>query len=187
MFGALSKQITSLVIAASSLFSSHLTPVFENCTYSLQNDVLMFSARITNCYNKEIEQVLQSGQQIQLEFRYQIFEQGDKMPLHANSEFHLLSYDVVDKFYTIDNTELGYSSIFEDFEEAKDYFILLRDLQIQHIDFFQEGRQYYFEISATLHPVYLAEMEKNIELMKYWKNKSPTYRSPAFTLKDLES
>ena len=187
MLGALSKQITSLVIAASSLFSSHVTPVFENCSYDLQNDVLMFSARITNCYNKEIEQILQSGQQIHLEFTYRIFELGDTAPLHMNSESHLLTYDVVDKFYTIDNTELGYSSIFEDFEEAKDYFILIRDLQIQHIDFFQEGRQYYFEISATLHSVYLAEMEKNIDLMKYWKNKSPSFRTAPFSLQDLES
>jgi len=187
MLGALSKQITSFVIAASSLFSSHVTPLFDNCSYRLQDDVLVFSGRIITCYNKDIEQIMQSGQQILLEFTYRIHEQGNETPLHMNSETHSIKYDVVDKFYTVDKTEEGESSIFLDFDEAKQHFVLLEFLDIQHIDFFEEGREYYFVVTATLHPVYLEEMEKNIELMKYWNNKSPTYRSPVFSLQDLES
>ena len=187
MFGTLSKQITSLVIAVSSLFSSHVTPLFDNCSYHLLNDVLVFSGSIISCYNKDIEQIMQSGQQILLEFTYRIHEQGNETPLHMNSESHIIKYDVVDKFYTIDKTEEVESEIFLDFDEAKQNFVLLEELQIQHIDFFEEGREYYFIVTATLHPVYLEEMEKNIVLMKYWSNKSPTYRSPAFKLQDLES
>jgi len=187
MFGALSKQITSLVIAASSLFSSHVTPLFDNCSYHLQNDVLVFSGRIITCYNKDVEQIMQSGQQVVLEFTYRIHEQGNDTPLHMNSESHIIKYDVVDKFYTIDKTEEIESSIFLNFEEAKQHFVLLELLEIQHIDFFEEGREYYFVVTAALHPVYLEEMEKNIVLMKFWNNKPPAYRSPAFTLQDLES
>lgn len=187
MLEALSKQITTLVIAAGSLFSSHVTPIFDNCSYHLQDNVLVFSGRIVNCYNKDIDQIMQSGQQILLEFTYRIHEQGSDMPLHVNSETHVIKYDVVDRFFTIDKTEEGENFIFLDFDEAKQHFVLLEVLDIQHIDFFEEGREYFFEVTAHLHPVYLEEMEKNIELMKYWNNKPPNYRSPTFSLDDLES
>ena len=187
MLEALSKQITTLVIAAGSLFSSHVTPIFDNCSYHLQDNVLVFSGRIVNCYNKDIDQIMQSGQQILLEFTYRIHEHGREMPLHVNSETHVIKYDVVDKFFNIDKTEEGENFIFLDFDEAKQHFVLLEVLNIQHIDFFEEGREYFFEVTASLHSVYLEEMEKNIELMKYWNNKSPTYRSPIFSLQDLKS
>ncbi len=187
MLEALSKQITTLVIAAGSLFSSHVTPIFDNCSYHLQDNVLVFSGRIVNCYNKDIDQIMQSGQQILLEFTYRIHEQGSDMPLHVNSETHVIKYDVVDRFFTVDKTEERENFIFLDFNEAKQHFVLLENMDIQHIDFFEEGREYYFEVTAYLHPVYLEEMEKNIELMKYWNNKSPIYRSPVFSLQDLES
>ncbi len=186
MLEALSKQITTLVIAAGSLFSSHVTPLFDNCSYNLQDNVLVFSGRIVNCYNKDIDQIMQSGQQILLEFTYRIHEQGSDMPLHVNSETHVIKYDVVDRFYTIDKTEIVENIISHDFDEAKQHFVLLDVLEIQHIDFFEEGRNYFFEVTASLNSVYLEEMEKNIELMKYWNNKPPTYRSPIFSLDDLE-
>lgn len=187
MLGSLSKKITSLVIAASSLFSSHVTPIFENCTYRLQDDVLIFTGQLSNCYNKDIEQIMQSGQRILLEFTYSIHEQGNNIPLHVNSETHVITYDVVDRVYTIDFTENGESIIYLDFLEAKRHFVQLEELAIQHIDFFEEGRRYFFEITATLKPVYLEEMENNIELMKYWNNSPPSYSSPSFSLRELES
>ncbi|TSA27408.1 hypothetical protein D4R71_02210 [bacterium] len=187
MLEALSRQITTLVIAASSLFSSHVTPIFDNCSYHLQDNVLVFSGRIINCYTKDLDQIMQSGQEIVLEFTYRIHEQNHEMPLHMNSETHSIKYDVVDRFFTIDKTESRENFIFLDFSEAKQNFVLLEVLDIQHIDFFEEGRKYYFEVTAYLHSVYLEEMEKNIELMKYWNNKSPTYRSPVFSIDDLKS
>jgi len=184
MFGAISKQITSLVIAASSLFSSHVTPLFQDCSFHSNNNVLVFSCRIINCYNKEIEKILQSGQNVELILTYRIFEVGRQLPAHENSKKHTLKYDVVDKFYTIDREE-GEDFFSLDFGLAKENFASFEDIQVLHIDFFEEGREYILEITAQFEPVYLVDMDKNIELMKYWK-RPPHHRSNPFDLSDIQ-
>ncbi len=184
MFGAISKQITSLVIAASSLFSSHVTPLFYDCSFHNVNEVLVFSCKIQNCYNKEIDKFLQSGQNIILTLTYRIFEVGHQLPIHENSKTHSLKYDVIDRFYTIDREEDD-DKFFLNFDQAKDNFVSFENVQILHTDFFEEGRRYILEITAKLEPVYLSDMNKNIELMKYWK-KPPIHRSEPFTLSEIQ-
>ncbi|HEX37827.1 MAG TPA: hypothetical protein ENG70_03080 [Candidatus Cloacimonetes bacterium] len=184
MFGAISKQITSLVIAASSLFSSHVTPIFQDCSFQNINNVFVFSCRIFSCYNNEIDKILQSGQNVQLSLTYRIFEVGRQLPVHENSIKHSLKYDVVDKFYTIDREE-GEDFFSLDFNEAKQNFAFFEDIQVLHIDFFEEGREYILEITAELGSVFLVDMDKNIELMKYWK-RPPVHRSTPFDVSDIQ-
>ncbi len=183
MLSALSQKITSLIIAAGSLFFSSVTginPGFSDVKIVVEDDQIVCSASLTNCYSEELDKIFLSGQNIKINFTIQTFEQGKKKPIYEKKFYHKIKYDLVDEYFEVYRLEKDDNLIIYSLQEAKDKLARIENVETVNLDLLKFGKKYYIKLIATMQPIFFDAIKKNIDLMIYWNYKKATFSSELF-------
>lgn len=183
MLAALSQKITSLIIAAGSLFFSSVTginPGFSDVKIVIDDDQIVCSASLTNCYSDELDKIFLSGQDIKINFAIQIFEQGKKKAISEKNFYHQIKYDLVDEDFEVYLSETNDEFTTESLKEVKDKLARVERFEAIKSNLLRFGKKYYLKFTASMEPIFFDAFQKNIDLMIYWNNKKATFSSELF-------
>ena len=183
MLSAITEKITSLIIAAGSLFFSSVTginPGFSDVKIVVEDNQIVCSASLTNCYSKDLDKIFLSGQNIKINFTIQTFEQGKKKPIYEKKFYHQIKYDLVDEYFEVFLSEKKDNFITNSLKEAKDKLARVEQIEAAKSTLLKFGKKYYIKLIATMQPIFFDAFQKNIDLMIYWNNKKATFSSELF-------
>ena len=183
MLSAITQKITSLILAAGSLFLSSVTgtnAAFTEVEIIREDNIIVCSATLTNCYNEELDKIFLLGQNVRINFIFQIFEQRNKNPIYEKRFYHQIKFDLVDEYFEVYLSENDDNFITEDITELKTKLAKIEEVEVVKTDILEFGKKYYIKLTAKMEPIYLDAIQKNIDLMIYWNNKKATFSSELF-------
>ena len=183
MLSAITQKITSLIVAAGSLFLSSVTgtnAVFTDVEIIRYDNKIVCSATLSNCFNEELDKIFLSGEIIRINFVIQTFEKGNKEPIDEKNFYHHIKYDLVDQYFEIYLSETDNNFVSEDITESKTKLAKIEEFEVIKTDLLELGRKYYIKLTAEMESIYLDALHKNIDLMIYWNNKNATLKTKLF-------
>lgn len=189
MLSAITQKITSLIVAAGSLFLSSVTgtnAVFEDVEIIRYDNKIVCSATLSNCFNEELDKIFLSGEIIRINFQVQTFEKGNREPIDEKTFHHHIKYDLVDQYFEIYLSEKDNNFVSEDITESKTKLAKIEEFEVIKTDILEFGKKYYIKLTAEMEPIYLNALKKNIDLMIYWNNKKAVCKTKVFEKSILE-
>ena len=190
MFNAITQKITSLVVAAGSLFLSSVTgtnAVFEEIEIIRKNNRIVLSATLTNCFSEELDKIFLSGEIIRINFQVNTFEKNNNEPIDEKIFYHFIKYDLVDQYYEIYLSEKDKNLIVEDIIESKTHLAKIEEYVVIETNLLELGKKYYVRLIASMESIHLDALNKNIDLMIYWNKKRATCITQEFEKSILKS
>jgi len=185
MYEFLAQTFNASLIAVTQLFLSSVVtsnPWFENLDlqYSGVKHEIICNTKLADSFTETLDDVLLSGQNITLHFRFELFTSGEAAPLQVKEIVNGFRYDAETESYYLFNSEDTELERFFTMEAAKDTYISVSNLVIADTEQLSGEAEYFVKVSAFLDPIKLENMSESVNLMLRWASVKPTIVSDKF-------
>ncbi|NQV41977.1 MAG: hypothetical protein HQ506_06440 [Candidatus Marinimicrobia bacterium] len=185
MFEFLTQTFNASLIAVTQLFLSSVVtsnPWFEglDLQYSGVKQEIVCSTKLADSFTETLDDVLLSGENITLHFRFELFVPGASKPLQMKEVVNGFRFDEETESYYLVNSESGELERFFTIEAAKDTYISVSNLVIVNTEGLPEDQDYFVQVTAFLDPIKLDDMSESVNLMLRWASVKPTIVSDKF-------
>lgn len=187
MFEFLTQTFNASLIAVTQLFLSSVVtsnPWFEglDLQYSGVKHEIVCSTKLADSFTETLDDVLLSGENITLHFRFELFVPGEAKPLQVKEVVNGFRYDEETESYYLVNSESGELERFFTIEAAKDTYISVSNLIIVDTKRLAGDQDYFVQVTAFLDPIKLDDMSESVNLMLRWASVKPTIVSDKFRI-----
>lgn len=187
MLDFLSQTFNASLIAVTQIFLSSVVssnPWFDglDLQYSGVKHEIVCSTKLTDSFTETLDDVLLSGENITLHFRFELFEPGEATPLQMKEVVNGFRFDEETESYYLVNSESGELERFFTIEAAKDTYISVSNLVIVNTEGLSGDQEYFVQVTAYLDPIKLDDMSESVNLMLRWASVKPTIVSDKFRI-----
>lgn len=153
---------------------------FINTELYVRNNQIYISTQIENQLNKRIDDIIKTGRKVRLKLKIETFKTGNKKAIASKNIRKEIHYDILNKEY-----EVAYetSNKISTFTSADEMWVAFLKVQNQPVlrakDFVEKNATYFLKITAKIE----TELEiggRDIDLMLFWNNKAPEYKTNNF-------
>ncbi len=188
MFDLIVQTFNASVIAVTQLFLSTVmttNPWFDSLelTYQVDRHAIVCNTKLAKSFTETLDNVLLSGQNITLHFRFELFAIGDAEPLQRSEIVNGFRFDDESNVYFLINSESKNLEKFFTIEAAKDSYISVRNFTIVNTSDLLTDQDYFIKVTAFLDPIKLGDMSESVNLMLRWASVKPTILSEKFSVK----
>lgn len=185
MFEFLTQTFNASLIAVTQLFLSSVVtsnPWFESLDlqYSGVKHEIICSTKLADSFTETLDDVLFSGNNITLHFRFELFSSGQAAPIQMKEIVNVFRYDADSESYYLFNSENTELERFFTMEAAKDSYISVSNLVIVDTEPLSGDEEYFVRVTAFLDPIKLEAMSESVNLMLRWASVKPTIVSDKF-------
>lgn len=187
MFEFLTQTFNASVLAVTQLFLSTVVssnPWFEqlDIQYFGVKKEIVCSTRLSSSFTETLDNVLMSGENITLHFRFDLMTDGSPNPVQTREIVNGLRYDAEeDIFYLVNSEEIEVERFFT-IEEARANYVQVENLVVATTEDLPGDQNYFFRVTAFLDPVKLDDMGESVNLMLRWASVKPAIISDKFRL-----
>lgn len=187
MFELISQTFNASIIAVTQLFLSAVitsNPWFEvlDVQYLGLKHEVVCTTKLDTSFTETLDEVLLSGKNITLHFRFEFFAAGDAKPLNQVEVVNGFRYDMENESYYLFSSQTRELERYFTLEAAKDAYITAQNVStIQTTDLPPDG-DYFVRVTAYLDPIQMDDMGKSVNLMLRWASVKPTIVSEKFKL-----
>ncbi|MBT3254568.1 MAG: DUF4390 domain-containing protein [Candidatus Marinimicrobia bacterium] len=187
MFEFLTQTFNASLIAVTQLFLSSVVtsnPWFEglDLQYSGVKHEIVCSTKLADSFTETLDDVLLSGENITLHFRFELFAPGVAQPIQMKEVVNGFRYDEETESYYLIDSESGELERFFTIEAAKDTYISVSNLVIVNTENLSGEQDYFVQVTAFLDPIKLEDMSESVNLMLRWASVKPTIVSDKFRI-----
>lgn len=187
MFELIAQTFNASVIAVTQLFLSTIissNPWFEmlDLQYSGLKHEIVCETKLADTYTETLDDVLLSGENITLHFKFELFIAGDATPLQTKEVVNGFRFDKDAEVYYLVNSESRDVEKYFTIEAAKDAYITVDKLVIASTAGFSGDNEYFVKVTAFLDPIKLDNMSESVNLMLRWASVKPTIISDKFRI-----
>ncbi|MBT4035965.1 MAG: hypothetical protein HOB84_16055 [Candidatus Marinimicrobia bacterium] len=187
MFEFLTQTFNASLIAVTQLFLSSVAtsnPWFEglDLQYSGVKHEIVCSTKLADSFTETLDDVLLSGENITLHFRFELFAPGVARPLQMKEVVNGFRFDKETESYYLVNSESGELERFFTIEAAKDTYISVSNVVIVNTENLSGEQDYFVQVTAFLDPIKLEDMSESVNLMLRWASVKPTIVSDKFRI-----
>lgn len=187
MFDLIVQTFNASVIAVTQLFLSTVVtsnPWFEglNLQYQGVKHEIVCSTKLADSFTETLDDVLLSGQNITLHFRFELFADGGSTPLQRKEIINGFRFDKDAEVYYLVNSEDQKVEKFFTVEAAKDTYITVRNLVVANTRGLSPDQNYFLRVTAFLDPIKMDDMSESVNLMLRWASVKPTIVSDKFSI-----
>lgn len=187
MFEFLTQTFNASLIAVTQLFLSSVVtsnPWFEglDLQYSGIKHEIVCSTKLADSFTETLDDVLLSGENITLHFRFELFARGEATPLQMKEVVNGFRFDEETETYYLFNSQNGELERFFTIEAAKDTYISVSNLVIVNTKGLSGEEDYFVQVTAFLDPIKLDDMSESVNLMLRWASVKPTIVSDKFRI-----
>lgn len=185
MFEFLTQTFNASLIAVTQLFLSSVVttnPWFEglDLQYSGVKHEIVCNTKLADSFTETLDDVLLSGENITLHFRFELFAPGEAAPLQMKEVVNGFRFDKETESYYLLNSETRELERFFTIEAAKDTYISVSNLVIVNTEALSGEQEYFVKVTAFLDPIKLDDMSESVNLMLRWASVKPTIVSDKF-------
>ncbi len=185
MFEFLTQTFNASLIAVTQLFLSSVVttnPWFEglDLQYSGVKHEIVCNTKLADSFTETLDDVLLSGENITLHFRFELFVPGEAAPLQMKEVVNGFRFDKETESYYLLNSETRELERFFTIEAAKDTYISVSNLVIVNTEALSGEQEYFVKVTAFLDPIKLDDMSESVNLMLRWASVKPTIVSDKF-------
>ncbi len=185
MFELLTQTFNASLIAITQLFLSTVAtsnPWFEGLEldYSGVKHEIVCNTKLADSFTETLDEVLLSGENITLHFRFELFATGAAVPVQMKEVVNGFRFDKDSDSYYLFNSETEELERFFTIEAAKDTYISVSNLVIVNTKSLSEEQDYFVRVTAFLDPIKLDDMSESVNLMLRWASVKPTIVSDKF-------
>jgi len=187
LFDLILQTFNASVIAVSQLFLSTVmtaNPWFDSLDLNYQGAkrVIICNTKLADSFTETLDDVLLSGQNITLHFRFELFASGEAKPLQQKEIVNGFRYDQEAEIYFLVNSEDKKLEKFFTIEAAKDAYISVSNLSVVNTSDLSADQDYFVRVTAFLDPIKLDDMSESVNLMLRWASVKPTIVSEKFRI-----
>ena len=187
MFDFITQTFNASLIAVTQLFLSSVAssnPWFEGLElqYSGVKHEIVCNTKLATSFTETLDDVLLSGENITLHFRFDLYSSGEAKPLQTKEIINGFRYDIDTESYYLVNSESKELERFFTMEAAKDTYISVSNLVIVNTDGLSGDQEYFVRVTAYLDPIKLDDMGESVNLMLRWASVKPTIVSEKFRI-----
>ncbi|MBT3229365.1 MAG: hypothetical protein HOD43_09475 [Candidatus Marinimicrobia bacterium] len=185
MIEFLTQTFNASLIAVTQLFLSSVgtaNPWFEglDLQYSGVKHEIICSTKLADSFTETLDDVLLSGENITLHFRFELYAPGEATPIQVKEVVNGFRFDKESDSYYLLNSETKELERFFTIEAAKDTYISVTNLVIVNTDMLSGEQEYFVKVTAFLDPIKLDNMSESVNLMLRWASVKPTIVSDKF-------
>ena len=185
MFELITQTFNASVIAITQLFLATVVttnPWFEGLElqYRGARHEIVCNTKLADSFTKTLDDVLLSGQNITLHFRFELFAAGASVPLQQKEIVNGFRFDEEAATYYLVNSENPKLEKFFAIEAAKETYISVRGLVVANTADLAADQEYFLRVTAFLDPIKLDDMSESVNLMLHWASVKPTIVSEKF-------
>ncbi|MCF7823456.1 MAG: DUF4390 domain-containing protein [Candidatus Marinimicrobia bacterium] len=187
MLELISQTFNASVIAVTQLFLSTVmssNPWFEGLeiNYEGNKQEIICNTKLSPSFTETLDDVLLSGQNITLHFRFELFTAGESKALQQKEIVNGFRYDTESESYYLINSEDREVERFFTVEAAKDSYVTVLNLTVANTEDLPAQNEYFLRVTAFLDPVKLDNMSESVNLMLRWASVKPTIVSEKFRI-----
>jgi hypothetical protein len=187
MLDFLTQTFNASLIAVTQLFLSSVVtsnPWFEGLElqYSGVKHEIVCSTKLADSFTETLDDVLLSGENITLHFRFELFAPGEATPIQMKEIVNGFRFDEDTESYYLINSESGELERFFTIEAAKDTYISVSNLVIANTQGLSGEQDYFVQVTAYLDPIKLDDISESVNLMLRWASVKPTIVSEKFRI-----
>jgi hypothetical protein len=187
MLDFLTQTFNASLIAVTQLFLSSVVtsnPWFEGLElqYSGVKHEIVCSTKLADSFTETLDDVLLSGENITLHFRFELFAPGEATPIQMKEIVNGFRFDEDTESYYLINSESGELERFFTIEAAKDTYISVSNLVIANTQDLSGEQDYFVQVTAYLDPIKLDDISESVNLMLRWASVKPTIVSEKFRI-----
>lgn len=185
MLDLIAQTFNASLIAVTQLFLSSVVtsnPWFEDLElqYSGIKHEIVCNTKLANSFTETLDDVLLSGENITLHFRFELFASGEAAPVQAKEIVNGFRFDAESESYYLVNSENREVERYFTIEEAKEQYISVSNLVIVNTETLSGEQEYFVKVTAFLDPIKLENMSESVNLMLRWASVKPTIISDNF-------
>ncbi len=185
MLELITQTFNASVIAVTQLFLSTVmtaNPWFDGLElhYQSAQKEITCNTKLADSFTETLDDVLLSGKNITLHFKFELFKPGDATPLQYKEIVNGFRFDEEADIYYLVNSEDKKLEKFFTIEAAKDSYITVRNLVVVNTADLPADQEYFIRVTAYLDPIKLADMSESVNLMLRWASVKPTIVSEKF-------
>lgn len=187
MFELLTQTFNASVVAITQIFLSTVistNPWFEqlDIQYLGVKKEIVCSTKLAESFTETLDDVLLSGKNITLHFRFELLTSDDPTTLQTREIVNGLRYDAeAQTFYLINSVDRKVERFFT-IEEARSNYVTVRNLGVATTDDLSGDIDYILKVTAFLDPIKLDKMSESVNLMLRWASVKPTILSEKFRI-----
>ena len=187
MLDLIAQTFNASLIAVTQLFLSSVVttnPWFDGLElqYTGIKHQIICNTKLANSFTETLDDVLLSGENITLHFKFDLYASGDAEPMQSKEVVNGLLYDIESESYYLFNSESGELERFFTIEAAKDAYITVTNLVIVDTANLSDEIDYFVRVTAYLDPIKLDDMGESVNLMLRWASVKPTIVSEKFQI-----
>jgi len=170
MFGTITDRLIATIISVGSLFFPFIDgiePVFNNVRLNILENSLVLSLRLEDCYTKELDKILMSGQPVTLRFQAELFDKVKKQPVMNKQFYHTLRYNPLEKLYGLYSSEKDGSDTYGTLQLVHTNFNTIKGVKLFNARDLEKGHDYFIRLTAHLAPITFIGEESGLDLMLY--------------------
>ncbi len=189
MFEGFTKSVITGIITVGSMFYSTISGVnaeFSGIDVFARGETIYVSAQLENCFSEDLDEIFHTGQPIRIHYKIQLFFEDSDLPFYQQSLFRELTYDVLDRDYSIRHSEAEELLDCETLDTAKILMSSVQGYALLSKDLLNRNEQYYIKITAYMDKIYMPEMDQELNLMFYWNSIKPEISTDIFTAEIFE-
>jgi len=187
VFELITQTFNASMVAVTQLFLSTVittNPWFEglDIQYLGLRHEIVCNTRLQDSFTETLDEVLLSGQNITLHFRFDLHVPGDPKPLQSKEIVNGFRFDSEANVYYLVNSEEQKLEKFFTIGAAKDTYITVRNLVVVNTENLDPDQEYFLRVTAFLDPIKLENKSESVNLMMRWASVKPTIASEKFKI-----
>ncbi len=187
MFELISQTFNASIVAVTQIFLATIittNPWFEglNIQHVGAKHEIVCTTRLADSFTETLDDVLLSGENITLHFRFELFVSGESEALQIKEIVNGFRFDDEAEIYYLINSEEQKLEKFFTIEAAKDTYITVRNLVIVNTADLSSDQDYFIKVTAFLDPIKMDNVGESVNLMMRWASVKPTIISDKFRI-----
>ncbi len=188
MFEFLADKISITVLAISQLLLSNVAgtdPRFEDVQLAVEGPAIYLSTHLMDSFTEDLDMILQSGDTLILHFEVDLVDMSTDSPVAIGTWQHEFRYSLLEDRYQLYSSETERNRNIYDFEEAKRRWVRIEQARLCDLDDLNDDSDYFLRMSAFMDPVDMPGLTEQMNLMAFWNQIRPVYKSQPFQKRSL--
>ncbi len=152
---------------------------FIDPEFYVRNNEIFISATIESEFNQRIDDIIRSGRTVKLNITAEIYREHGTKPLKESTLVKTVDFDILEKRYLLAYDDSEKVRIFQDKFETWNNFLKIENREVFSGEDFPDKSIYYIQVRAELK----TDLEiggKSLDLMLFWNNKAPEFKTKTF-------
>ena len=152
---------------------------FTETDFYIRGNQILISSQIENPFNKRIDDIIKTGRSVRIKIVFECFQENIEKSIAESKIIKTINFNILENYYEVSYKESGLVQNFYNSEKMWENFLKIENQPVFQAKLFSSKINYFIKIKAYLE----TELQiggKNVDIMLFWNNIVPEYKTENF-------